>query len=658
MNAYEFGLKYFNMRYQPLPNCVVFNDKTKIIDVENSSTGENYITPSYYYKEVEEQTMQFVTYDYKLIRSRIPKRLNADVVEDYLIPNGYIEPSYNNRIDGLPIEDTFTVYQYGQEYYIKVLINQNLEDEDPYEPNEFLDSFEIKAPRAKTPKFFGSSEVKLRELVQNESISVVFFFSDDGALLETIYAQLKKVEANEIVFFLEKPLLHRALSVTRLKAGRNITPLSQIPCASINEVAKFFEAPFEDENTVKRMFEEFFEERQEEENRSWYHFDIAGFFIEIGADLLQTFLGKPLVYLGETMIENLKADPKRWKYYHDDPTKNGTDYEPFIPGIKWAVNSLGEEEQEAESRDIGTDISTIKTDMKNAIDEIPVESYRKLLHEKLAFANEITDKLEELFKNIQSIFTWQNGLIYLNALLTGIYNSLIEAIAGILILVGNILSFPAKLVEVTGGSIMAGFRIGVEILENAIEAIVSFFSLTNIKEFFSGLYEAAKTLVLNPAGPAEQISFLADAAKYIATHVDQIGYGIGYVIGFIIEEVITAILTGGAKTVATALKMTLDSFASVLSGVSKVTRKFLIDKPLDFIYAMSFLFKKMKNFDMKKLMAEFIEWIKKLFLTAKDFAIEQYNRLFNRAEKSVLKKFNLEPTSFEDGVLNMCPINR
>jgi hypothetical protein len=659
MNAYEFGLKYFNQKFQPSPNCVVFNDLTKIIDIEETIVGDNFVPASFGYRQVKKKPNQENLY--QVIYDN-PKRLNGDAVDDYLIPNGYVEIINDNRLEGYPSNYFYTVYKYQGDYYIKTNANQNFD-----EPSIDLDLIDItiKAPKVATPKFFGSSKVNLREFFNNEKISLVFFFSDDGALLETIYATLKDIPENEIVFFLEKPLLHRALSVTRIKVGNKIGRSSNevIPYASINHIAKFFEAPFEDENTVKRMFEDVFEERQKEENRSWYHFDIAGFFIEIGADLLQTFIGNPLVGVGEGMLKYMKADPSRWKYYHDDPTKNGANFEPYIPGIKSAVESLGEsKEEEIKNRDIGADVSTMKEDIKAAINKIPVESYRKLLHKKLEFIYEISDKLEELYVNIQKIFTWQNGLIYLNALLTGIYNSLIEAIAGILILVGNILSFPAKFVELTGASITDGFKIGVEILENIIEAIISFFSLKNITEFFVGLYRVAKTLALSSTGPAQQISFLSSAAEYIATHVDQIGYAIGYVIGFLVEEVITAIFTGGAKTVATALQMTLDSFKSVLKGVQKVG-KYLIEKPIDFIYALSLLYKKIKNLDMKKLMDEFIEWIKKLFKIGKELAIEAFEKFFpntskGRKDRRFLKNKGYEPTSFVDNVLTVCPIGR
>ena len=133
-------------------------------------------------------------------------------------------------------------------------------------------------------------------------------------------------------------------------------------------------------------------------------------------------------------------------------------------------------------------------------------------------------------------------------------------------------------------------------------------------------------------------------------------------IGFIIEEVLTAIFTGGAKTVAQALRLTLDSITSAVNTVRKVGKK-VARKPIDFIHGISVLLKKLKHLNVKKMMDEFVEWIKNLVKTTKQLAQEAFDRFFpNTAQgmkdRRYLRKRGYQPTSFVDDVLTICPIGR
>jgi hypothetical protein len=639
MNAYEFGLKYFNETFQPSPNCVIFNDKYRPMSGDVLSNEIDVELPFYF-----EQVLPITSSHFKRMAS--PKRLKAEVVEDYLLPNNYIRSFGDNTLENHPDNHFFTVYAYNEMYFVKA------------GDQAILDQIVISSAKGgiTAPKLFGLSEQKLRSIIGRDDVSLIFFFSEDGAVLESGYSSINEIMPNEIVFFLEKDSILNILSVARIKSGIDIVLDEKIPYPAIASLSDFFEAPITEEKLEKVFINHFKDKEPEENDGIWtYLFKIDDYILELAGDGLKLLIGDPLIFIGETIVKELKADPKRWKYYNDDGTVN-KEFEPVFPGLKNYLDSQEEKEQLKKSKNLNENVSSISTRIKKAIDKIPNESYKVFLRDKLDFVFRILDSLQKLYQSILDLISFKNAFIYLNAMIIGIYNSLIEAIGGIFTLVGNVVNIPSMLFDVDSNDVKNGLRIGAEILENTIEAFLAFFSIDNILAFFSGLYQGAKVLISFLLNPDQIVSKITDGVNYVATKVDQIGYVVGYIIGFIIEEVLTAILTGGAKTVAQALKMTLDSIVSAVNSVRKVGEK-VARKAIDFIHGLSVLFKKMKNLDVKKIMDDFVEWIKKLLKTTRQLAEEAYLRLFkSKSSLEELKRMGYGPTKVVGDVITICRI--
>ncbi|KAB1158921.1 hypothetical protein F7018_07395 [Tenacibaculum aiptasiae] len=642
MNAYEYGLKHFAVKFQPQSNCVVFNDKYKIEGDEDEHTQEGYIPSLFSYLQVE------LVNGTHFKKQANPKKLNADLVEGFLIPNNYITITENNTLEELP-GSYVKVYSYNDNYFVRTEKSNT----------EHLEEVEIlgaqKNKKTAKPKIFGLSEVKLREILEDKSKSLVFFFTEDGAVLEHAYSQITTIETNEIVFFLEKNSLFNPMSVLRIKSGSGIDKDTKLPFSAITKLAQLYNVAI-GKGEVEKVFKNHFESKTSKGDNplATVFYEIGGFILEVKAKALKGLLGDPLVLIGNEITKTFKTDVNRWEYYKEDGSVNEK-FAPIFPGFKEYLNSPKEKENVGVT--LESKITSLKEELSNAIKSVPNKEFRAFLFNKLAFVFKITDALIDLYKSLKKLITSKNLFIYLNAFFIGVYNSLVEAIGGIVSLIGHIINLPAYLLKIDKITFKQSVSLGMEMLENATEAFLKLFSIKNIKTLFNGLISVAKLLINAVLNPDTILSKLADGVNYTATKVDQVGYGIGYVIGFIVEEVLTAIATGGAKTVAQALKITFESLAKAVSK-GKTAVKIVVKKPSDFIHALSGLFKKLKELDVAKLMDEFLTWIQELIKTTKQLATEKFDDLFNFSEKSWLKKFNLSPTNFINDVLTLCPVKK
>lgn len=639
MNAYEYGLKYFNVKYQPNPNCVVFNDRYNIIGDEDSHTQQTYIPSPFVY----EQVTLLNNKHYKSVDN--PKRLNADLVDTYLLPNKYLTISKDNTLEGFP-NRYFEIYSYNDEYYIK---KQRGSVEE-------LDEVTIKVKTTNTsPKFFGVPDVKLRELLENTSLSLIFFFTEDGSVLEDAYNRITNIEANEVIFFLEKESLFNPVSVVKVKSGSTIVKENRLPFAAIATLAQLFQVNIQEKH-VEKVFNNHFKSKNIPENDgvTTFFYDIQNYALEVTSEFLTGLLGDPLVITGNFISETFKVNENRWKYYADDGTKN-KQFSPVFSEFKTYLDSPDQPTNQSE--DITSALSNLKGKLTGTLAKIPHEDLRKFLTDKLSFTFKTIDALEELYISLKKLITSKNLLIYANALFIGLYNSIIEAIGGIFTLVGHIIKLPSYLIKIDHKTIKQSVVIGRELLENAIETSIRFFSVKNLKALFNGFLELFKSLGELMLNPEALVTKLTDGINYTATKIDRIGYSIGYVIGFVIEEVLTALATGGAKTIAQTFTITTNSFSEALK-TSKKAAKVVVKQPIDFIHTLVRLFKSIKQLDVPKLITQFVDWVKTLIKTAKQLAVEKFEELFSLTEKYWLQKFNLTPTSFDKNKLTLCPIKK
>ena len=220
--------------------------------------------------------------------------MRAEVVEDYLFPNNYVTVTPDNTLENYP-NSFFSIYTYNDEPYVKVG-DQAILDEITLTPEN---------NGVTTPKLLGFSQQKLRDIINHdESVSLIFFFSQDGAVLESGYATIDEVQPNEIVFFLEQDSLLNMMSVARVKSGINIQPSTTIPAESIACLAEFFNVPIDSEK-VNNVFTNHFKDKKPEENDGilTYLFNIDDYILELAGDGLKLLIGKPLIFIGEKNFE-------------------------------------------------------------------------------------------------------------------------------------------------------------------------------------------------------------------------------------------------------------------------------------------------------------------------------------------------------------------
>ena len=654
MNAYEFGLKYFNENFHPSPNCVIFNDKYRPVSGDVNSDEIDVELPFYYEQVLSAEEEKHYE------RMASPRRLKAEVVEDYLLPNNYITTTSGNTIEGQPDNNFYTIYTYNDQFFVKA------------GDQAILDEVTISSAKKgiTSPKFFGSSDIKLRELINDKSFSLIFFFTDSGSILGSGYGAITDIQPNEIIFFLEKDSLFNPISRFDIKTGSDIKETDPFPYAAIAAIAEFFEVRKITEDSIKKVFDRHFNNTTE--RVASYLFNLSDSIYDVTGLVLNP-IGDFIIGLGTGISTDFKTDPKRWKYYKDDGTVN-KNMDPIIPELWFYLEELEEGEKKQEGRrgeSVDALIDKIKTRIKTDLNTIKDEEIRKLISKNTAFINLVLDEAKELFKSLSKLASEKNGLIFINAFFIGIYNSLIEAIGGIISIIGYILKFPSFASKLELTDITRTINIGLELLEETIESFLSLFSKENLKKLFNGFVLIGKLLLEYANSPnnlanlqeafesfiKKAINSVSDGVDYVSVKVDRIGYGIGYIIGFIIEEVLTALATGGAKNVVTALKLTLDSFTSLLSIGSRST-KFVIKNAQDFIKAITLLLRKLKNLDVKKLMDELIAWIKNLIRTSRQLAEEAFERLFkSHSAKQRLRRLGYAPTKVENEIITFCKVN-
>lgn len=648
MNAYEYGLKYFNVKYQPESNCVVFNDKFTIKGEKESDNQSSYVSSPITY----EQVSKIGEKKFKYLAN--PKRFNATIANDYLLPNGYLIKTEGNTIEEEP-NGMYEVYEYNKEYYVQ--------KKSPY--LQLLDEVVIERDKLKkkivSPKFFALAGKKLREILGAKDVSLVFFFTEEGAVLEDAYAKIKDVAANEILFFLEKESDFNPVSVIKVKTGAGISERTKMPYTAISELANFFGVSASSEK-IEEAFATYFSAVKDEDLNgvSMVLYEIGDFLLQVTSEALKGLLGDPLVIIGEWLPTVLKCEPNRWQYY-DKEGKVNKKFAPFIPGFKDFLDGDAKEQQVKETNQIDANVSLLRAKLNEAVKKVPNADFRKFLFQKLSFAYDLLDAFEELYESVKKLFTSKNLFIFFNALLIGLWNSIVEAVSGILVLVGQIINIPAYLLKEDRMSFSQSIAIGRELLESGIEAFLDLLTIKNIQALFNGVLELSTSLLKVLSDPQSLVSKLSDGVNYVSTKVDRIGYGVGYVVGFIVEEVLTAIATGGAKTVAEAFRLTMKSFTEALDAIRNVP-KLVAKKAASMTHTLVALFKKLRSLDIPKLIEEFVSWVQKIIKTSKQLAEEAFESFFGnskggRLDKQYLRKRKYKPTAIHNNIMTLCPIS-
>ncbi len=689
MYAYNYGIQNFNKKYQPLHNVVVFNDEIIIEDdsekdpesqiIDESAVLENpEYTPApeeYAYFEVE-KLGQYENRFKSIKESRI---MNKRLAEDYLIPNKYMKDLGADNILDERHSPRFQVYEYQGRYIAKTVTVEFLKFLYPGYTTEYalnlyreysLEEVEVTAKSRKNKdktinkvkkNIFQLSGSFLEALKNNPDISVIFFFSNDGAKIENTHLDINKIRDNEIVFFLEKDDSYNIFgTVARVLTGVNIESSSMFPSKAIARLAKVLGVDVDQDRIEEIAVEHIdYKNRKEERGILYYLGKAAEIISSAGAWLLKVSFGDGLVFIGDT-ISGLKFGEHRWKYY-DKEGNPDPKFSPIFPGLKSALDYLENSEKKKEEKGPTFQDTKAKIQQKyeDFLEIIPNDRLRKYLTEKLQFIPDFLAELDRWYQKFLSYLksTVKTTLIYLNALFIGIVNSLIEALGGIISLVGMILSLPHYLNKAADSeNKSSNISFVFELLENGIEGFAKLFTISNLKAVFKFNVQAVGLLYGTLSNPERVVTKFQQGTSFVKTHMDNIGYVVGYAIGVIIEEVLTLIFTGGAGNIAQAIKITANSIKKVFTAPKRVLK--LAGRSKSKIKnIMVQLFNKIKKFDLKKGLETLLEWIKRLISTTKQLAKKKFDEIFSPASKNRINRAKMEPSAIDDfGRITFCPI--
>lgn len=206
-------------------------------------------------------------------------------------------------------------------------------------------------------------------------------------------------------------------------------------------------------------------------------------------------------------------------------------------------------------------IDGVKTDFNNLLANaeqfFPAFIFKKIKQSVNLFFNQI-DKIEQF---LIDPLTGMQHIIYrsyqsANAFLCGIYNSLIDIVAGIFSIIGFIFKAVAAMDKVSNRKVEYG-EMFLELMEDLMEGIMKFDYFEFLKQCITFQIKTAIRLI-----------------KWIEEKVPQFtmekaAYYYGYIIGIIIDLVVESLLTGGAAAVAKLAK-TIESF--ILNPLEKISK--------------------------------------------------------------------------------------
>ncbi|MDN5395059.1 MAG: hypothetical protein L0G07_00155, partial [Chryseobacterium sp.] len=269
-------------------------------------------------------------------------------------------------------------------------------------------------------------------------------------------------------------------------------------------------------------------------------------------------------------------------------------------------------------------INGVKSDFNNLLSNgenfFPAFIFKKIKQSLNLFFKQI-DKIEEF---LIDPLTGMQHIIYrshqiTNAFLCGIYNSLIDIIAGIFSIVGFIFKAVAAMDKVNDRKVEYG-EMFLELMEDLMEGIMKFDYVDFLKQCVTFQIRTIIRLVMWVDEKVPQFT-LEKAAYYY-----------GYIIGIIIDIIVETLLTGGAAAVAKLAK-TVESF--ILNPLEKISK--VITQAGNFLTRiMEFISMLLREF--KKGTKEIFSKLGKVLDEVFGFGDEVADHALTPAEKRVKEK--------------------
>ncbi|KAB1231863.1 zincin-like metallopeptidase toxin domain-containing protein [Chryseobacterium viscerum] len=404
-------------------------------------------------------------------------------------------------------------------------------------------------------------------------IDVVLFASKNGAFLLQRYMEALP-NSNELILFLEIDDRYNHNTVMRAVAGARLANKKDMPFADILSFTRKHEVTVTPKS-LKSLIEKGIY-RNKVDFISWFLGlkdksigEIFSFFKQEALEGASTFFTKGIA---ENIVK-LRISENGW-----NPNPKEGEYDPtFIPEVFYKEikdfyehkvsqnpyeNLAGQKKINAKIvKSFFESINEAKDDfnslLSNAETFFPAFIYKRISKSLTFFFNQI-DKLE---KFIADPLTGMQHIVYrnyqiANAFLCGIYNSLVDIIAGIFSIIGFIFKAVAAMDKVNDRKVEYG-EMFLELMEDLLEGILTFDYVEFFKQCISFQLETIVRLVKWVEEKLPQITLEKGACYY------------GYIIGIIIDIIVETLLTGGTAAVARLAK-SVESF--ILNPLEKITK--------------------------------------------------------------------------------------
>lgn len=624
MYAYEYGIRNFDKKYQPFPNITVFNDKIEILDENNTATSGFGI-----YQEI---TLLEDTNKAELKESGTI--YPAIVVEDYLIPQEvFLNTEEQKRVDQLNRE--FDVFLFETKFFIHI------------PESNVLDEVVITAQGIGRKTKFPPRLTELNDELNQKKTSIVLFISNDGVKLERAYQKTTDILDNEIVLFIEKNDTYNLFgSVIRIRSGNSISQNADLPFKDITKLARVY-----DLDVSSGAVLEVLQDHLQDKSSNFYFIRKALLWGSRVSKVPVNFaLGKiadAMDEVSQAIENNLKIGDNYYKAYDQEGNISKT-YTPILPGFN-LIQTVDKANENTDNEQVFIQftkiLNALEAQIQRGVDALQIDSLKKYIKRRLRVLFDVIKEAKGFIKDIigQAIEFIKTSFVFINAFLVGIINSLVDVVKGIFDIISLICKAVVGLNNVQQNTLenpSSQFSLFMEMFENALETTVKLFTLKNIKATFVFIGKLFVRFITSP--PSINITG------------DSLGYGIGYLIGFIVEEVVFGILTGGAKTVGTALQLAIKSYTTLAKGAYKAVRKTVTMSVDTFLSFIAFIRKKLEDFpkmlkDLEKWLNDVLQVGKKLDAYAQftrglikaldDLGIDIARILINGTDKAVVTQY-------------------
>ncbi|PTT78080.1 MULTISPECIES: hypothetical protein [unclassified Chryseobacterium] len=523
-------------------------------------------------------------------------------------------------------------------------------------------------------------EEVLEEVVVYQSFTEIFgdikvklFVSKDGIFLLERFQELTEPEGKTIVLFLEVDDDYNLHTVMHIRAGQDLTDPSKVPFADILNFVRKHSVTISPTD-----MKELLEKGVIANKKTFWTWllkivkapitDVFDFFGDKFTEMLYDGAAN---FFGETVtkaIESIKVEETGW-----NPNPKKGEFNPvLIPQAMWNEMKPFYEHKASTSPPKNYDdgqkvVSKAINGLFDLLDDkkkpilrivagakpyLPKSIYNVVSSELIAFF----DKVDDLKKLLKDSIPRLQTIIYrsftsANAYLCGIYNSLVDVVAGIFSIIGFF--FRAKgLVEKIKSDPMLYAEYFLEIVEGVVEGIRKFDVVDFLFQSITFQAKLAYKLYL----------WIKEKSSNIDFTIEEVFYYFGYIVGLIIDIVVETLLTGGVadvvklvEGVADFMKNPLRNLVESIGKVVKTTGDVMV-MGLEFI---RFIIKKLKE-GSKALFEQLGRWMEDIFSLGekvKNFVKDIYEEFFSPKMREYLEKLGLQPTKLEKGVFSMCPIS-